>query len=154
MCIRDRFGAISDRTISRFGRRLPWVVGGALVGAASLVWLAFASSVVTVVIGWVGVQASLNAMLAALTASIPDLVPVRQRGLVGGWVGAAQTLGVVVGVGVAGAGGGKVAPGYLMLAALVVLLAIPYALRSNDLRLDAAHREPFELCLLYTSRCV
>ena len=139
------FGAISDRTISRFGRRLPWVVGGALVGAASLVWLAFASSVVTVVIGWVGVQASLNAMLAALTASIPDLVPVRQRGLVGGWVGAAQTLGVVVGVGVAGAGGGKVAPGYLMLAALVVLLAIPYALRSNDLRLDAAHREPFEL---------
>lgn len=139
------FGAISDRTISRFGRRLPWVVGGALAGAASLVWLAYASSVVTVVIGWVGVQASLNAMLAALTASIPDLVPVRQRGLVGGWVGAAQTLGVVVGVGVAGSGGGKVAPGYLMLAALVVLLAIPYALRSNDLRLDPAHREPFAL---------
>ena len=70
---------------------------------------------------------------------------VRQRGVVGGWVGAAQTLGVVVGVGVAGAGGGKVAPGYLMLAALVVLLAIPYALRSNDLRLDPAHRERFEL---------
>lgn len=138
------FGAFSDRTISRFGRRLPWVVGGAAAGAASLVWLAFADSVPTVVIGWVGVQASLNAMLAALTAAIPDLVPVDQRGLVGGFVGASQTLGVVVGVAVAGAGGGRVAPGYLILAALVVLTVIPYAVRSQDLRLDPAHREPFE----------
>lgn len=137
------FGAFSDRTISRFGRRLPWVVAGALGGAVSLVFLAFASSVVTVVIGWVGVQASLNAMLAALTAAIPDLVPVRQRGLVGGWVGAAQTLGVVVGVAVGGAGGGRVEPGYLILAALVVLTVIPYALRSEDLRLDPGHRETF-----------
>ena len=110
------------------GRRLPWVVGGALVGAASLVWLAFASSVVTVVIGWVGVQASLNAMLAALTASIPDLVPVRQRGLVGGWVGAAQTLGVVAGVGVAGAGGGRSRRAISCSAALVVLPRHPLRL--------------------------
>ena len=31
------FGALSDRTTSHFGRRLPWVVAGALTGALALV---------------------------------------------------------------------------------------------------------------------
>src|SRR6478735_7509994 len=32
-------GAFSDRTTSRFGRRRPWVLGGALVGAVAIVLL-------------------------------------------------------------------------------------------------------------------
>src|SRR4029079_4853708 len=32
-------GALSDRTTSRFGRRLPWLVGGTLLGAIALVVL-------------------------------------------------------------------------------------------------------------------
>ena len=43
-------------------------------------------------------QAGLNAMQAALTAGVPDHVPVGQRGEVSGWIGVPQTLGVVLAV--------------------------------------------------------
>src|SRR6476661_8814732 len=39
------FGAFSDRTTSRFGRRAPWVLAGAVLGAAALVGLAGAPNV-------------------------------------------------------------------------------------------------------------
>ena len=70
------FGALSDRTTARFGRRVPWVAGGAVVGAAALLVLAVADTVVVMVLGWCLAQAALNAMYAALTATVPDLVPV------------------------------------------------------------------------------
>ena len=47
------------------------------------------------VLGWCGVQAALNAMLAAVTAMIPDQVPADRRGRIGGIVAVAQTIGVV-----------------------------------------------------------
>ena len=58
------------------------------------------------VLAWCLAQASLNAMFAALTATVPDLVPVRERGVVGGWVAVSQTLGIVAGVGIATVTGG------------------------------------------------
>jgi MFS family permease len=127
------FGALSDRTTSRFGRRLPWVAGGAVGGAASLLVLAWAPNVAAMALGWCLAQAALNAMLAALTAAVPDQVPVRQRGVVGGWVGLAQTLGIVAGSGIAAAAGG-IAAGYAAIAVALLLLSVPYVLRSHDLR--------------------
>src|SRR5699024_3922553 len=38
-------GAFSDRTTSRFGRRVPWIVGGTLLGSAGLALLALAETV-------------------------------------------------------------------------------------------------------------
>jgi MFS family permease len=133
------FGALSDRTTARWGRRVPWVAGGAVVGALALLLLAAADSVPVMVLGWCLAQASLNAMFAALTAAVPDQVPVSQRGAVGGWVAVSQTLGIVGGVGIATATGG-IAAGYVATAAVVVVLAVPYLLRSRDQRLAAADR--------------
>ena len=64
-----RSGAISDRTTSRFGRRMPWIVGGLVGGAVALVVLAAAPSIVVVIVGWCAVQTLLNASYAALSAS-------------------------------------------------------------------------------------
>jgi MFS family permease len=133
------FGALSDRTTSRFGRRAPWVLGGALAGAAALLLLSVADSIAVMVLGWCLAQASLNAMFAALTATVPDQVPVSQRGVVGGWVAVSQTLGIVGGVGIATVTGG-VRAGYVATAVAVVVLAVPYLLGSRDLRLDRADR--------------
>src|SRR5215470_20123129 len=52
-------GALSDRTTSRFGRRHPWTVCGALAGAAALVLLAGQSTIAGVIIAWCLVQAGL-----------------------------------------------------------------------------------------------
>lgn len=133
------WGALSDRTVSRLGRRTPWIAGGAVVGAAAMVVLGFAESLAMVILGWCLAQAALNAMLAALTAAIPDLVPVPQRGLVSGWVGVSQTLGVVVGTGVATATSG-IRSGYLVLAALILVTALPFVLRTGDIPLRRDQR--------------
>jgi MFS family permease len=132
-------GALSDRTTSRFGRRVPWVVGGALSGALALLLLAVADSVWLMLLAWCLAQVGLNAMFAAITAAVPDVVPVRQRGVVGGWVAVSQTLGIVVGVGIASSTGGLVA-GYAATAAAVVVLAVPYVVGSLDYRLSPVLR--------------
>jgi MFS family permease len=80
-------------------------------------------------------------MLAAITATIPDQVPVSQRGVVGGWVAVAQTLGVVGGVGIATVTGG-VAAGFVATAAAVVVLAVPFVLRSGDVPLAPRQQRP------------
>ncbi|MCI6584015.1 MAG: MFS transporter [Mobiluncus sp.] len=125
------FGALSDRTTSRFGRRLPWVFWGTAIGALGLVGLAFAGSVWAMVVAWALVQASLNAMYAAITATINDQVKIEYRGQMGGWLGIGQTVGVVAGTGVAAAVSGITA-GYLVCAALLVAFVLPYLFTSRD----------------------
>lgn len=138
------WGALSDRTGSRFGRRLPWIAGGALAGALALLVLSAASSVAMVVVGWAAVQLCLNGVVAALTACVPDQVPEQQRGFVSGWVGLAQTMGVVVGTGVATAAGG-IRAGYAALAALVIVTVSLFLVRSGDRPLRDDQRGPLAL---------
>jgi MFS family permease len=143
------FGALSDRTGSRFGRRVPWVVGGAVLGALALALLAGAHTVLAMVLAWSLAQAALTAMFSALSATVPDLVPVRERGVVGGWVAVSQTLGIVVGVGIATVSGG-LAAGYYATAAAVVVLAVPYVLGSRDVPLPRSWRPASSLRTLVT----
>lgn len=134
-------GAFSDRTTSRFGRRVPWIVGGTLLGALGLAILAVSESVPMMILAWCLVQAGLNGTLAALTAAVPDLVPVDQRGLVSGVIGMTQTLGIVVGTGVAILVVG-VRGAYLVLAVLVIAAIIPFVLRSLDRPLSPGRVPP------------
>ncbi|AOR34441.1 MFS transporter [Streptomyces fodineus] len=133
------FGALSDRTTSRRGRRTPWIVAGTAGGALSLLLLARAGGVWSMAAGWCLVQLTLNAAFAAVTAAVPDRVPRRQRGAVGGWLGAAQILGVVGGTGLATAAGG-IGAGYAACAVCTVAGVLPYVLRHPDLRLAAKDR--------------
>jgi MFS family permease len=137
-------GAFSDRTVLRMGRRLPWVLGGLATSVVAMIILAPATTVLTMVIGWSLAQLGLNAMLAAVTATVPDQVPSRQRGAVGGWLAIAQTMGFVAGSGIA-ALTGSIAIGFLSTAGMLVLLSLPYCLDSRDLALDVEDREPFDL---------
>jgi MFS family permease len=83
-------------------------------------------------------------MLAAVTATVPDQVPVRDRGRIGGILAIAQTVGVVGGTGIAAATG-SIAAGYVVTAIALVLLTIPYCLESRDIPLAPQERpEPFD----------
>ena len=135
-------GALSDRTTSRFGRRHPWTVCGALAGAVALVLLAGQSTIAGVIIAWCLAQAGLNAMQASVTAGVPDHVPVAQRGLVSGWIGLPQTVGVVLAVvlvTVVVTGNA----GYLLIAAVVVAFALPFPLTTPDPPLPRSARPLF-----------
>lgn len=135
-------GALSDRTTGRLGRRHPWTVGGSLVAAAALLILARQHTVAGIAAGWCLAQAGINAMQAGVAAGIPDHVPVSQRGAVSGWIGIPQTVAVVLSVFLVS----KVATGdsgYGVLAAGVVVLALPYVLCSADTPLAGADRPPF-----------
>jgi MFS family permease len=134
-------GALSDRTTSRFGRRHPWTVCGALAGAAALVLLAGQHAIAGVIVGWCLAQAGLNAMQASITAGVPDHVPVPQRGAVSGWIGLPQVVGVVLAVVlVAVVVTGNA--GYVLTAAAVVACALPFALTTPDPPLPRAARPP------------
>jgi len=91
------FGALSDRTTSRFGRRRPWLVGGILCGLFALAMIGAASNITTVLIGWCIAQLAFNATLAALVAVLPDQVPIAQRGTVAGILGVCMPVGNVAG---------------------------------------------------------
>ncbi|WP_314177265.1 MFS transporter [Streptomyces winkii] len=82
------FGRISDRTTSRFGRRRPWLLGGALAFLAGLAGVAWGPSVPVVLVSWAFCQLCVSCSFAALMAVMADLVPVAQRGKVSGVLGA------------------------------------------------------------------
>ncbi|MGV9384248.1 MFS transporter [Nonomuraea sp. NPDC003707] len=97
MAITPIWGNLSDRTTSRFGRRRPWLAGGALAGAAGLLIMALAQNVPTILLGWCVTQAGYNAAQAALNAINPDHIPERQRGRVSGVIGLMSNVGILAG---------------------------------------------------------
>ncbi|MGI5154369.1 MFS transporter [Microbispora sp. CA-102843] len=126
------FGAMSDRTRSRFGRRRPWIVGGALVCAASLVFLAWQESLAGLVVGWAVAQLAFTAALAAAIATVPDQVPVRQRGKVSALAGVGQLTGPLLGGVVATVLLTGTKAGFLAMAVLILLLVLPFGLFTRE----------------------
>ncbi len=139
------FGAFSDRTLSRFGRRVPWVLIGALLGTIGLLGLTIAPGVAAMAALWCLVQLGCNGAVAAITAAVPDRVPVRQRGTVGGLASMGTTAGILIGAGVAAAVAGNFALGYIICAAALMLGIVMYLFTSQDQPLDPALRPPFSL---------
>jgi MFS family permease len=89
------FGRLSDLTLSRYGRRRPWMAGGAVVFVVAMLVVAVAPSVPVLLLGWCLAQLAGNAMLAPLLATIADQVPLEQRASVSANVGVMQNLGIL-----------------------------------------------------------
>jgi len=134
-------GALSDCTFSRFGRRKPWVLCGAIVTAAALCLVGRLHNVPEIAAGWSVAQIGVNMMQAGIAAAVPDRVPVAQRATVSGWIGIAQTVSVVAAAGLVTKIAGY--PGYLLLAAGVVTLALPYLFGTVDPPLARSSRADF-----------
>jgi MFS family permease len=142
-------GALSDRTGSRLGRRRPWVLWSSVAAVAVLVLLPIAPVVGALALGWAMAQLTLNASYAAVTAIIPDRVPVSQRGTVSAVVGAAQPMGVMVGalivslipqtgVEVGSEQVGGQGPRYVAVAVVLALTAALFVWRMKDAPLDSS----------------
>ncbi|MYT73488.1 MULTISPECIES: MFS transporter [unclassified Streptomyces] len=124
-------GALSDRTRSRFGRRIPWLAGSGLLGATGLALAGFGSAGFLVVIGYIAFMMALNASIAASTAVVPDVVDARRLGLISSLMGAGNLIGGVIGGFFAAAyitrpqTGLSVLPAVFLLTALVMVVLLP-----------------------------
>ncbi|KQR23836.1 hypothetical protein ASF79_00815 [Agreia sp. Leaf335] len=142
------FGAFSDLTRSRFGRRAPWMIVGSVGASASLFALSATDSPTLVIVWWMVFQLFLNAIAAPLLATLADRIPAAKRGT----YSAVYGVGVIVGV----FGSQIAASGFttnpvsgMVIFAVIVLLAGPLVAviapeRSN--RHDP--REPFSLSMI------
>ncbi len=139
------FGALSDRTTARRGRRVPWVLFGAGLGAAALAALAGAPNVAVMALLWCLVQAGCNGAYAAITAAVPDRVPVPQRGTVGGLAAMGQTVGILIGAVIAAVASGNFALGYAVSAAALLAGVVLYFFKNDDVALPRRSRPPFRL---------
>jgi MFS family permease len=137
------FGTFSDRSISRFGRRVPWVFIGALLGTIGLLGLTVAPSVAAMMLLWCLVQLGCNGALAAITAAVPDQVPIRQRGVIGGLASMGTVVGILFGAAIGAVVAGNFSLGYVLCAIALVVGIVPYLFFSNDQVLRAADRPPF-----------
>lgn len=138
------FGALSDRTVSGFGRRAPWVLAGAILGTAALLAMSGATAVALMVLFWCLVQLGANAAYAAITAAVPDRVPVPQRATVGGLAAMGQTVGILLGAVFGAVVSGNYMVGYWLCAAALLLSILPYLFHRNDPVLPLSDRPPFQ----------
>ncbi|RYG47046.1 MFS transporter [bacterium] len=110
-------GAISDRCTSKWGRRRPFILAGAIfnviglacmaaafaatpqVGGAPGAWAAIVSSpgLMAFFAGYLVVQFGNNVASAAYMGVIPDLVPPDQRGVASGWMALMSQGGTLLG---------------------------------------------------------
>lgn len=119
MVVQPLVGALSDKTVSRFGRRRPYLLGGALIASLALwvfpnsqnvaiqlesavgfdlpIWTALLIAAIMI---WV-IDACINVAQGPYRALIPDVVPQEQHAMANSYISLAIGLGSVVAAGAA-----------------------------------------------------
>jgi len=102
MVVQPIIGVFSDRARSKLGRRLPFIIGGAVLIAVALFLLAAAPLLWVLLVGVILIQFSSNILQGPWQALIPDLVPESQRGQASSLLAAMQIIATVAAGAVAG----------------------------------------------------
>lgn len=125
-------GTLSDRTRSRLGRRTPYLIGGAALGLAAVLVMAWAPNVVVLGLGWGLASLGWGTALGALGNVKADRVPHRLRGKVAGLTGFTMQVAPVVGVLMVGAvsGGGLLV--FLLPGVVGAVLLVPFLLFARE----------------------
>jgi MFS family permease len=138
-------GQISDRTRSRFGRRAPWIFLGSLAGGLALIGLAFANSLVGVIVAWSLVQITYNIAQGPLSAVMPDRVPLNRRGTFAALSGIGLMVGAIGGQVIGSMFLGSIAAGYVTFAVFSLVILTLFIVFNPDYSSKEIEREPFRL---------
>jgi MFS family permease len=102
--VQPTVGSISDYTMTRWGRRKPYIIIGAALDVAFLVGIAVSNTYLSVVAFVVLLQISSNFAQGPFQGYVPDLVPAAQVGTASGLMGLMIILGRIGGVAIASVG--------------------------------------------------
>ncbi len=105
--VQPTVAAISDYTVTRWGRRKPYIFIGAVLDVVFLWGVASANEFVVILAFVLLLQCSSNFAQGPFQGYVPDLVPQKQVGVASGMMGLMIILGQVVGVGIATLGLGQ-----------------------------------------------
>lgn len=140
------FGALSDSSHSRFGKRTPWIIVGGPIAGIGFYLTSISPTLVTIVASWSLLQVGLNCMIAPCVAILSDRVPQKYRGTMSAFYGAGQIVGQSMGTIIGSAFINAPKTGFLIgtvcwfLCGLGTMLLIPRELPSK-----AADGERFDL---------
>lgn len=134
LLVKPLAGAGSDRTRSRWGRRSPWILGGALASAAVMLLLGSAQGVVGIAVGWMLLQPLLNTVEAPLDAVMAERASAAARPRASAAYGGGAAVGVAVGAALAGVGVAVMQGSYVVLALVfaATMIAFVWAVRGRD----------------------
>jgi MFS family permease len=102
MIVQPTIGTISDYTISRWGRRKPYILIGSILDIVFLTGIALSQGLLAIAAFVALLQFSSNFAQGPFQGYVPDLVPASQVGLASALVGMMQILGNVAGFIIAG----------------------------------------------------
>jgi len=102
--VQPTVATISDYTITRWGRRKPYIVIGALLDIVFLWGIASSNDFVAILAFFMLLQCSSNFAQGPFQGYVPDLVPQKQVGLASGLMGVMIVLGQGVGVAIGSIG--------------------------------------------------
>ena len=126
------WGVVSDRTRSRFGRRIPWVAFGGVGGAIGLVLMGLSPSVFTLIASLLLYGILFSALPAALLATFPNRVPQVKRGTLSAVYGGGQVFGGAVGVIIGSRFLGDPSPLFPVLAIVMLIGALLFVFIAPD----------------------
>lgn len=98
--VQPTVGIVSDFTITRWGRRKPYIVIGALLDVVFLIGVASSQDFLALLVFMILLQFSSNFAQGPFQGYVPDLVPANQVGLASGLMGLMLVLGRIAGVGI------------------------------------------------------
>ena len=133
--VQPTVGVISDYTITRWGRRKPYIFIGGLLDMLFLYGIATSNTFVALVAFYFLIQVSSNFAQGPFQGYVPDLVPARQVGTASGLMGLMIVVGSIVGVGIASRGlqeGGSLFLATLALGAVEIVAMLIVVTRVHE----------------------
>jgi len=93
MVVQPFIGVLSDRTVSRWGKRRPYIFIGTILALAFLPGIGWVDSFTAILVMYCLLQVSCNTAQASYQALIPDFLPQNKRGLASGLKSLLELLG-------------------------------------------------------------
>lgn len=136
-------GALSDRTRSRWGRRVPWMLAGGLMMAVSMTGMGIVQSVALIVVLATLLQLGTAILTAPMSALLADRYAADNRGLVSAFIGLGLNVGYAVAVLIAGALAADLPVAYASFGLGFALVLFAFLWVARDSSSKAMQVEPF-----------